>query len=91
MESVLMSYKTFVNGLNLSAGELNTYVMPQVIAVFADSTERAAAITSPATGQFTYLTGTAVLQYWNGSAWTTFTSGGGASGDTLDPFLLMGA
>mgnify|MGYP000246354528 CR=1 FL=1 len=85
-----MAYKTFVNGYNLSAGELNTYVMPQVIAVFADSSERSAAITSPTTGQFTYLTGTASLEFWNGSAWTAFSSGGSA-GVSLDPFLLMGA
>lgn len=84
-----MAYKTFVNGFNLSASEVNTYLMQQTVAVFADSTERAAAIISPVEGQFTYLTGSAALQYWNGSAWTNFSSG--ASGVSLDPFLLMGA
>ena len=66
-----MAYKTFVNGYPLNASELNEYLMNQSIAVFVDSTARSAAITSPVEGQFTYLTGTDVLQKWTGSAWET--------------------
>ncbi len=66
-----MAYKTFVNGYPLNASELNEYLMNQSIAVFVDSTARSAAITSPVEGQFTYLTGSDVLQKWTGSAWET--------------------
>lgn len=64
-----MAYKTFVNGFPLTASELNQYLMAQSIAVFADATARDAAITSPVTGQFAYLTGSALLTKYNGSAW----------------------
>ena len=66
-----MAYKTFVNGYPLNASELNEYLMNQSIAVFVDSTARSAAISTPVEGQFTYLTGTDVLQKWTGSAWET--------------------
>lgn len=66
-----MPYKVFVNGFPLNASELNQYLMQQSIATFVDSTARAAAIETPQEGQFTYLTGTNILQYWDGSAWVT--------------------
>jgi len=43
--------------------------MQQVIAVFASSSARDAAITSPVNGQFAYLTGTSLLTKYNGSIW----------------------
>lgn len=64
-----MSYKTFVNGFPLNASELNEYLMSQVVATFVDSTARTAAIETPLEGQLTYLTGSNVYQYYNGSAW----------------------
>ena len=67
-----MAFKTFVNGFPLNASEINEYLMYQSIAVFVDSTARSAAITSPVEGQFTYLTGTDLLQKWTGSVWETF-------------------
>ncbi len=66
-----MPYKVFVNGFPLNASELNQYLMQQSIATFVDSTARSAAIETPTEGQFTYLTGSNVLQYWDGSAWAT--------------------
>lgn len=66
-----MPYKVFVNGFPLNASELNQFLMQQSIATFLDSTARTEAIETPVEGQFTYLTGTNVLQYWDGSAWVT--------------------
>lgn len=64
-----MSYKVFANGFPLLASEINSNLMQQAIAVFADSTARDAAITSPVEGQFVYLTGLEQLSKYNGTAW----------------------
>jgi len=79
-----MSYKTFVNGFPLNASELNTYLMSQVVAVFDDSTSRGVAIDTPLEGQLTYLTGTNVFQYYNGSAWVDLLSTGSISNKTAN-------
>jgi len=50
--------------------------MEQVVAIFADSTARDAQITSPIEGQFCFLKDTNVLQFYNGSAWTSFIGDG---------------
>ena len=67
-----MAYKVFANGNPLLASELNDNLMQQVIAVFSSSTARDATITSPVTGQFVFLTDTATLTYYTGSAWSDF-------------------
>ena len=64
-----MSYKVFANGNTLPASDINNNLMQQVIAVFASSGARDAAITSPVNGQFAYLTGTSSLTKYNGSIW----------------------
>jgi hypothetical protein len=79
-----MSYKTFVNGFPLNASELNEYLMSQVVAVFVDSTARSAAIETPLEGQLTYLSGSNVYQYYNGSAWTDLISTGSVSNKTAN-------
>jgi hypothetical protein len=66
-----MAYKTFVNGYALTASELNAYLMNQSVMVFADSSARSSAITSPTEGMLSYLTGTNAFEYYDGSAWTT--------------------
>lgn len=66
-----MAYKTFANGYTLNASELNTYLMNQTVMVFADSTARSTALTSPTEGMVTYLSDTNALEYYTGSAWAT--------------------
>jgi hypothetical protein len=46
-----------------------------VISIYTNSTARDAALPSPYTGQFCFLTGSNALQYYNSGAWTTY--GGG--------------
>ena len=70
-------FKDFQAGEVLTASDVDTYLMQQSVMVFADTTARDAAITSPSEGMFTYLTGTNLLTYYDGSAWEEFTSGGG--------------
>ena len=87
-------FKTWATGDVLTASDQNTYLMEQSVMVFADSTARDAAVTSPTEGMHCFLKDTDALQYYDGSSWTasptgditgvtagTNLSGGGASGD----------
>ena len=51
------------------------YLQDQVICVFASSTARDSAISSPAEGQFCFLTDSDSLQYYDGSSWVTTSLG----------------
>jgi len=82
--------KAFSAGEVLTAVNVQGYLMDQTVMVFADASARDTAITSPTEGMFVFLTVTDALQFYDGSAWTAFTSGGGGTG-LQDVFLLMGA
>jgi hypothetical protein len=71
-----LGFKTFTTGEVLSASDVNGYLM-QGINVFANTTARDAAITSPQEGQFAYTKDTNSLWYYTGSAWAA----SGAAGD----------
>lgn len=88
-----LGWKDFSTGDVLTAADMDGYVMAQIIAVFASSTARDAAITSPQEGQHCFLTDTNSFMFYNGSSWEaspvgditgvtagTAMSGGGTSG-----------
>jgi hypothetical protein len=77
-----LGFKTFDTGDVLSAADTNGYLMQGVL-VFADSTARAAAITSPQEGQFSFLKDTNSTEYYTGSAWAAVGGGGGGGGKVL--------
>jgi hypothetical protein len=82
-----LGFKTFTTGEVLTAGDVNGYLM-QGILVFATSTARDAAITSPQEGQFAYLKDTNTTTYYTGSAWTNVDTTGmvnpmTTTGDTI--------
>lgn len=64
-----MAYKVFVNGYTLNASELNTYLMNQSVMVFADTTARDAALTSPTEGMLVWLQDSNKFVYRGASAW----------------------
>jgi len=64
-------FKTFASGDVLTASDVNTYIMEQQIMVFASSTARDAAITSPSEGMFAFLKDDDSLVYYDGSSWET--------------------
>jgi len=66
-------FKTFATGDILTAADTNGYLMSQTVMVFADSTARSTAITSPQQGMITFLKGTNSTEYYNGSAWVAVT------------------
>lgn len=69
-----LGFKTFNTGDVLSAADVNGYLM-QGIWVFANTTARNAAVTSPAAGNMAYTTDTNTLWKYNGSAWVNADSG----------------
>ena len=80
--------KNFTSGSVLTAADVNGYLMSQVIAVFADSSARDSAISSPQEGQHCFLKDTNSFQFYNGSSWeaspvgdiTGVTAGSGLTG-----------
>ena len=81
-------YRTFASGEVLTSVNVQTYLMDQAIAKFADATARDAAVTSPTEGMHCYLVDVDQTQYYTGASWAQL--GGGASGFETN-FLLMGA
>lgn len=82
-----LGFKTFTTGEVLTAADTNGYLMQGVL-VFATSTARDAAITSPQEGQFAYLKDTNVTTYYTGSAWANLDTTGmtnpmTTTGDTI--------
>lgn len=71
-------YKTFVAGTLAKASEVNTYLMQQSVMVFATTTARSAAITSPSNGMLTYITATKTIELYDGG-WTQIGGGNNAT------------
>jgi len=71
-------FKTFATGDILTASDTNGYLMSQTVMVFADSSARSTAITSPQQGMISFLKGTNSTEYYNGTAWVAVS--GGSSG-----------
>ena len=63
-----LGFKTFTTGEVLTAADTNGYLMQGVL-VFASSAARAAAVTSPQEGQYSYLKDTNSTEYYDGAAW----------------------
>lgn len=82
-----MPFKVFTNGVPLPASDLNDYLMEQVVASFADATQRNSQLITPTEGQITYLADTDRHEFWTGSAWALL----GASQTLLSTTTLTGA
>jgi hypothetical protein len=64
-------FKVFQNGNVLTASEVNTFMMDQMIMVFASAAARDAAITSPSEGMFAFLKDTDKLTVYT-TSWGNF-------------------
>lgn len=76
-------FKVYATGDLITATEFNTYLQEQVIMVFADSSARDSAISSPSEGMFAYLKDTNALMFYNGSSWASFIGEGDITGVTI--------
>lgn len=84
-----MPYKAFSSGTQLPAADVNTYLMKQAVMVFADSTARAAAITSPSEGMVTYISDTDRLETYSGSAWVLAVNTASIQANAVTPAKLQ--
>jgi hypothetical protein len=64
-------FKVFQDGNVLLASEVNTFMMEQMIMVFASAAARDAAITSPSEGMFAFLKDTDKLTVYK-TSWGDF-------------------
>ena len=83
-------FKVYATGDLITATEFNTFLQEQVIMVFADSTARDAAISSPSEGMFAYLKDTNALVFYNGSSWASFIGEGDITGVTITTAATSG-
>jgi len=72
-----LGFKTFATGDVLSATDVNGYLMQGVL-VFATTTARDTAITSPQAGQISLTKDTNTIWKYTGSAWTNIDTSGSA-------------
>lgn len=84
-------YKQWSTGDVLTSSDMNTYVGDQVVMVFASSSARSSAVSSPTEGMVSYLSDTNSVEVYTGSSWEglgditavtagTALSGGGTTG-----------
>jgi hypothetical protein len=66
-----MPRKVFDAGEVLSASDVNSFLMDQMIQTFAGTAARGSAITSPTEGMLTYLADSNTFEYWNGSTYVS--------------------
>ena len=62
-------YKQWTTGAVLTSSDMNTYVGDQVLMVFASSSARSSAVSSPTEGMVSYLKDTNAIEYYDGSSW----------------------
>lgn len=68
-----MPHKIFVAGEEALATDVNSYLMGQVVARFANASARTSALVSPSKNQCSALDTRTGLDAWNGSAWVDLT------------------
>jgi hypothetical protein len=76
-------FKVYATGDLITATEFNTFIQEQVVMVFADSSARDSAVSSPSEGMFCFLKDSDTLQFYSGSSWTSFIGDGDITGVTI--------
>jgi hypothetical protein len=76
-------FKVYATGDLITATEFNTFIQEQVVMVFADSTARDSAVSSPSEGMFCFLKDTDTLQFYSGSTWSSYIGDGDITGVTV--------
>jgi hypothetical protein len=79
-----LGFKTFTTGDILTAADANGYLM-QGVWVFASTTARDAAVTSPQAGNMALTKDTNTIWKYTGSGWSNIDTGGGANSSFTAP------
>lgn len=82
-------FKVWTTGELVDATNFNNYIQEQVIAVFANSTARDSAISSPEDGQFCFLLDSNTLQFYD-SGWSSFIGDGDITAVTITTSATSG-
>lgn len=86
-----LGYKTFNIGDTLTAAQVQGYLQDQTVMRFASATARNTAIgAAVAEGMLCYLDDTNAIQYYDGAAWQTLSTGGDITGVTAGTGLTGG-
>lgn len=64
-----MPRKVFTAGEVLSASDVNSFLMNQMVMTFAGTAARGSAIGSATEGMLTYLADSKTFEYWNGTSY----------------------
>ena len=83
-------FKVWATGDLVNASDFNTYIMEQVVMVFATSSARDSAVSSPTEGMFCFLKDSNTLQFYDGSSWANFIGDGDITGVTAGNGLSGG-
>ena len=83
-------FKVWSTGDLVTASDFNNYIQEQVIMVFANSTARDSAVSSPEEGMFAYLKDTNTLTYYDGSSWASYIGDGDITGVTITTVSTSG-
>ena len=83
-------FKVWSTGDLVNASDFNNYIQEQVVMVFADSSARGSAISSPEEGMFAFLKDTNDLTFYNGSSWASYIGDGDITGVTVTTSTTSG-
>ena len=83
-------FKVYATGDLLTASDFNTFIQEQVVMVFADSSARDSAVSSPSEGMFCFLKDTNTLQFYDSSSWVNFIGEGDITGVTITTSATSG-
>ena len=83
-------FKVYATGDLITASDFNTFIQEQVVMVFADSSARDSAVSSPSEGMFCFLKDTNTLQFYDSSSWVNFIGEGDITGVTITTSATSG-
>jgi len=83
-------FKVWSTGDLVNASDFNNYIQEQVVMVFADSSARGSAISSPEEGMFAFLKDTNDLTFYDGSSWVSYIGDGDITGVTVTTSATSG-
>ena len=83
-------FKVWSTGDLVNASDFNTYIQEQTVMVFAGSSARSSAVSSPTEGMISFLKDDDTLYYYDGSSWVAYVGSGDISAVTITTSATSG-